>query len=303
MYTNRWKSFWAALGLTLLLMLPLVGGTVLLARRQAAQQIRAAESQSGVPIQLPKAQDKLTVLVCVASDPAGFVLAYLNADQNWIGLLALPGELAVPFAEGEASLWDCYAAAGPARCLQGLREVLELPEDCRYLALSPDTLADLCEGYGSLRVGLSGALSADQLEECGQNASVQDWSAAAAQSFLAGLDKAGLLSPETRAAARAVMWDAFFRQKLELLPASLPQGLREKSASLLTDLTAGELYTLEETLEFLANQSAAVSAAPLPGDWDRAAGLYSVNEDSRAAVQALFRVAASSSQSESSSAP
>ena len=88
-----------------------------------------------------------------------------------------------------------------------------------------------------------------------------------------------------------------------LLPASLPQGLREKSASLLTDLTAGELYTLEETLEFLANQSAAVSAAPLPGDWDRAAGLYSVNEDSRAAVQALFRVAASSSQSESSSAP
>ena len=134
METKGWKSFFTALWVTLLVLLPLVAGTVLL-----AQRLRASESQSGVPIALPREENHLTLLACVAGENPAFVLLYLNADQNCIHLLALPGELAVPFGDGTASLADCYTAAGPARCLQGLGEVTDLTEDARYLAATPVT--------------------------------------------------------------------------------------------------------------------------------------------------------------------
>ena len=304
METKGWKSFWTALWVSLLVLLPLVAGTAVLAQRQAAGRVRASESQSGVPVQLPREENHLTLLACVAGDDPAFVLLYLNADQNCIHLLAVPGQLAVPFSDGEASLTDCYAAAGPARCLQGLRAVLDLPEDAHYLAATPETLAGLCDGYGSLRVGFSGALSPEELARFEQ-AGVGDWDGVSAHAFLEEL--AASLPPASTAAARAAVWDAFFRQNLDAMPASLPGALRSASASLLTDLTAADLLTLEDTLELLANGQAAVTSGVLPGRWDRAGGLYTLDEEADAAVQAFFNVsdsaAASGAQSASSSAP
>lgn len=304
METKGWKSFWTALWVSLLVLLPLVAGTAVLAQRQAAGRVRASESQSGVPVQLPREENHLTLLACVAGDDPAFVLLYLNADQNCIHLLAVPGQLAVPFSDGKASLADCYAAAGPARCLQGLRAVLDLPEDAHYLAATPETLAGLCDGYGSLRVGFSGALSPEELARFEQ-AGVGDWDGVSAHAFLEEL--AASLPPASTAAARAAVWDAFFRQNLDALPASLPGALRSASDSLLTGLTAADLLTLEDTLELLANGQAAVTSGVLPGRWDRAGGLYTLDEEADAAVQAFFNVsdsaAASGAQSASSSAP
>ena len=304
METKGWKSFWTALWVSLLVLLPLVAGTAVLAQRQAAGRVRASESQSGVPVQLPREENHLTLLACVAGDDPAFVLLYLNADQNCIHLLAVPGQLAVPFSDGKASLADCYAAAGPARCLQGLRAVLDLPEDAHYLAATPETLAGLCDGYGSLRVGFSGALSPEELARFEQ-AGVGDWDGVSAHAFLEEL--AASLPPASTAAARAAVWDAFFRQNLDALPASLPDALRSASDSLLTGLTAADLLTLEDTLELLANGQAAVTSGVLPGRWDRAGGLYTLDEEADAAVQAFFNVsdsaAASGAQSASSSAP
>ena len=304
METKGWKSFWTALWVSLLVLLPLVAGTAVLAQRQAAGRVRASESQSGVPVQLPREENHLTLLACVAGDDPAFVLLYLNADQNCIHLLAVPGQLAVPFSDGKASLADCYAAAGPARCLQGLRAVLDLPEDAHYLAATPETLAGLCDGYGSLRVGFSGALSPEELARFEQ-AGVGDWDGVSAHAFLEEL--AASLPPASTAAARAAVWDAFFRQNLDALPASLPGALRSASDSLLTDLTAADLLTLEDTLELLANGQASVASGVLPGRWDRAGGLYTLDEEADAAVQAFFNVsdsaAASGAQSASSSAP
>ena len=304
METKGWKSFWTALWVSLLVLLPLVAGTAVLAQRQAAGRVRASESQSGVPVQLPREENHLTLLACVAGDDPAFVLLYLNADQNCIHLLAVPGQLAVPFSDGKASLADCYAAAGPARCLQGLRAVLDLPEDAHYLAATPETLAGLCDEYGSLRVGFSGALSPEELARFEQ-AGVGDWDGVSAHAFLEEL--AASLPPASTAAARAAVWDAFFRQNLDALPASLPDALRSASDSLLTDLTAADLLTLEDTLELLANGQAAVTSGVLPGRWDRAGGLYTLDEEADAAVQAFFNVsdsaAASGAQSASSSAP
>ena len=47
-------------------------------------------------------------------------------------------------------------------------------------------------------------------------------------------------SPVRTAAARAAVWDAFLRQDLDLLPATLPDALRASSSALLTDCL---LYT------------------------------------------------------------
>ena len=304
METKGWKSFWTALWVSLLVLLPLVAGTAVLAQRQAAGRVRASESQSGVPVQLPREENHLTLLACVAGDDPAFVLLYLNADQNCIHLLAVPGQLAVPFSDGKASLADCYAAAGPARCLQGLRAVLDLPEDAHYLAATPETLAGLCDEYGSLRVGFSGALSPEELARFEQ-AGVGDWDGVSAHAFLEEL--AASLPPASTAAARAAVWDAFFRQNLDAMPASLPGALRSASDSLLTDLTAADLLTLEDTLELLANGQAAVTSGELPGPWDRPGGPDTLVEGADAAVQAFFNVsdsaAASGAQSASSSAP
>ena len=97
------------------------------------------------------------------------------------------------------------------------------------------------------------------------------------------------------------MWDAFFRQELELLPAALPDALRAHSSSLLTDLTAQDLLILEDTLEFLADRSAAIHTEALPGEWD--GECYTLTDDSHAAVQALFNVSPTEAQLSSASEP
>ena len=299
-----WNPFWAALLASLLVLVPLVGGTVLLSHRQLRTQLRqAARSESGIPIRLPKTTDQLTVLLCVSGEQPGFVLAYLNASQSCVHLLSIPAELTVSFSGEAAPLTRCYAAAGPARCREALVQVLPLPEDTRYLALSPAVLERLAGRFGPIRVGFTGALTDEELARHGGSRAVQGISAGDAHDFLYRLQADPTLPPEHCAAARGAVWDAFFRQDLELLPTTLPDALRSVSSSLLTDLTALDYAALERTLEFLANDAADVEAQALPGDWDPAAGTYTVNDASRAAVQAFFNVTPTEAQASSASEP
>lgn len=299
-----WNPFWAALGAALLVLVPLVGGTVLLSRQQLRTQLRqAARSESGVPIQLPKTTDQLTVLLCVSGEQPGFVLAYLNASQNCVHLLGVPAVLTVPFADEQAALAQCYAAAGPARCREALMQVLALPEDTRYLAFSPDVLERIASRYGPVRVGFTGALTEEELARYGRSRAVQGISAGDAHEFLCQLQADEAFSPVRTAAARAAVWDAFLRQDLDLLPATLPDALRASSSALLTDLTALDYDALERTLEFLANNSAAVAAQALPGQWNAASGTYTVTDASRAAMQTFFNVSPTEAQASSFSEP
>ena len=297
-----WDPFWASLLAALLVLVPLVGGTVLLSRQQLRTQLRqAARSESGIPIRLPKADDQLTVLLCVPGEQPGFLLAYLNASQNCVHLLSVPSVLTVPFAEGEATLAQCYTAAGPARCREALTETLALPQDTHYLALSPAVLERIAGRYGPVRVSLSGALTDDELARYGRDSRVQGLSAAEAHGFLTGMDADAVVPQAHRAAARGAGGDAFFRQNLDLLPGALPQALRSVSASLLTDLTALDLDTLDRTLEFLANNEAQIETQVLPGD--EQAGRYTLNEESLAAVQSFFNVSPTDGQASSASEP
>ena len=303
MHKDGWRPFWAALGAALLVLLPLVGGTVLLTRQMVRTRIQTAQPQSGVPIQLPKAEHHMTVLLCTAGEQPGFLLVYLNATQNSLNLLSVPGELTVPFGGEETSLARCYAAAGPARCRQALLEVLGLPEDALYLAFSPAVLERTASRYGPVRVGFSGALTANELAEAGLSAAVQGISAKEAHALLSGWDADGTLPPAHRAAARAAVWEAFFRQNLELLPTTLPEALRGSSSSLLTDFAAQDYTLLGTILEFLANGSALPHAEALPGEWDASAGTYTVTDASRAAVQTFLNVSPTSEKSAFPSEP
>lgn len=295
MRSGGWKPFWAALFASLLVLVPLVGGTVLLSRQQLRTQLRqAARSESGVPIQLPKTTDQLTVLLCVSGEQPGFVLAYLNASQNCVHLLSVPAVLTVPFAEEETSLARCYAAAGPARCREALAQVLALPEGTRYLAFSPDVLERIASRYGPVRVGFTGALTEEELARHGRSRAVQGISAGDAHEFLCQLQADEAFSPVRTAAARAAVWDAFLRQDLDLLPATLPDALRASSTALLTDFAAQDYTLLGTVLEFLANNSALPHAEALPGAWDAKAGTYTVTDASRAAVQTFLSVSPAS---------
>lgn len=302
MRPRGWNPFWAALLAALLVLLPLVGGTVLLTRHTLRTRL-ASRAQSGVPIHQPKEENRLSLLVCTASEQPGFLLVYLNASQNCIHALALPGQLTVPFGAEDSSLAACYNAAGPARCREALLAALALPEDTRYLALSPAVVESIADRYGMLRVGLSGALTTEELARIGYSPNVQAISAREAEELLAELEADTELPPERCAAARAAVWDAFFRQELELLPTTLPAALRANSPALLTDLTAQDLLVLEETLEFLADRSAAIHTEALPGEWDTQTGRYTLTDASRAAVQTLFNVSPTEPQLSSEREP
>ena len=139
--------------------------------------------------------------------------------------------------------------------------------------------------------------------QLGRSRAVQGISAGDAHEFLCQLQADEAFSPVRTAAARAAVWDAFLRQDLDLLPATLPDALRASSSALLTDLTALDYDALERTLEFLANNSAAVAAQALPGQWNAASGTYTVTDASRAALQTFFNVSPTEAQASSFSEP
>ena len=110
MNAKGWRPFWAALLAGLLVLVPLVGGTILLTRRTLRTKL-ASRPQSGVAIRQPKEENRLSLLVCTApteTTAPGFLLLYLSASQNCIHALALPGELTVPF--GTCLLYTSDAA-------------------------------------------------------------------------------------------------------------------------------------------------------------------------------------------------
>ena len=75
------------------------------------------------------------------------------------------------------------------------------------------------EFFGHIKGAFTGALTEEELARYGRSRAVQGISAGDAHEFLCQLQADPALPPEHCAAARGAVWDAFFRQELELLPA------------------------------------------------------------------------------------
>ena len=70
---------------------------------------------------------------------------------------------------------------------------------------------------------------------------------------------------------------------------------------LIRELQGLDLLILDDTLEFLADRSAAIHTEALPGGWD--GECYTLTDDSHAAVQTLFNVSPTEAQLSSASEP
>lgn len=306
------KAFWLSFFITLGVVLPLMGSFALWAVWQNKDAAPAQQPQSGVPVRTPGPEHCYSLLITVACEQPAFVLLRLDAVQNALTVEALPGQSVLLGQAGSVLLADSYAAAGPARAAELLAETLNIPID-RYLALTPEALCAALKDAGLVRLNLTGLLTEEEQAELGLAGPVQEYSPETAAEFLAGMD--ARLPPERAGALRAAIWEAFLRQNLETLPAALPNGLRSVSSRLLTNLTAADLYTLGQTLNFLAAGPAAaplpqgetaeedpqaapagdgalrITAGVLPGRWNPQSGRYEFSEETAALAARLFGAA------------
>ena len=278
MRSNR-GIFWYSLGLTLLLLLPMVLTVAFFTDQYQKQQLlrQASAADSTLHIE-PGAQGVYTLLLVVQQEEPAFVLA------------ALPGSLRVSAPSGTTTLAECALSAGAGRAAQLLVGTLATRETAapalHYIAATPATWADCAGRTASARIDTASLLDAAARTRLGYGKDpIAVCTAAQASELIAQL-QAALPGAGEGCMARAAVWAAFLRQDPALL-AGLPDGLRSRSARLLTDLLAADLNALGETLAYLSARTA------LTIDYTTAAvaaarGGVQLTEEGMAAVCALL---------------
>lgn len=255
---SRAGVFWYSLGLTLLLLLPLIGLTAFfIHQRQQQNELRqAAAERGGLPIE-QGAQDTWRALLVVQQEEPGFVLARVDGPEQTVTLCALPGELQVNAPAGTTTLSACALSAGAGRAAQLLSQTVSTGEtavkDLYYLAATPACWQECVGQETTARLDTAALLSKSQREKIGYGEdSVAEITADGAPELITQL-QACLDTPGKRADARAAVWEAFARQNPDLL-AAMPEAWRTYSARTLTDLLATDLAGLEDTLRYLTAQ-------------------------------------------------
>lgn len=140
---SRRGIFWYSLGLTLLLLLPMVLTVAFFTDQYQKQQLlrQASAAEDSLRVE-PGAQDVFRLLLVVQQDKPAFVLARVDGPQQAVTLCALPGSLLVDAPAGRTTLAECALSAGrprrPAawehRCHRGERRAA-----LAYLAATPAT--------------------------------------------------------------------------------------------------------------------------------------------------------------------
>ena len=290
MRSNR-GIFWYSLGLTLLLLLPMVLTVAFFTDQYQKQQLlrQASAADSTLHIE-PGAQSVYTLLLVVQQEEPAFVLARADGPQQTVTLCALPGSLRVSAPSGTTTLAECALSAGAGRAAQLLVGTVATGETAapalHYIAATPATWADCAGRTASARIDTASLLDAAARTRLGYGKDpIAVCTAAQASELIAQL-QAALPGAGEGCMARAAVWAAFLRQDPALL-AGLPDGLRSRSARLLTDLLAADLNALGETLTYLSARTA------LTIDYTTAAvaaarGGVQLTEEGMAAVCALL---------------
>lgn len=273
MRSNR-GIFWYSLGLTLLLLLPMVLTVAFFTDQYQKQQLlrQASAADSTLHIE-PGAQGVYTLLLVVQQEEPAFVLARADGPQQTVTLCALPGSLRVSAPSGTTTLAECALSAGAGRAAQLLVGTVATGETAapalHYIAATPATWADCAGRTASARIDTASLLDAAARTRLGY-----------------GEDPIAVCTAAQASELIAQLQAAFLRQDPALL-ACLPDGLRSRSARLLTDLLAADLNALGETLTYLSARTA------LTIDYTTAAvaaarGGVQLTEEGMAAVCALL---------------
>ncbi len=276
MRMNTPRAFWLAFFLTLAVVVPLLGSFALWAVwQQADQAMRAAQSTSGLRVQVPTGENTFNLLAVVAGEDPAFVLVRPDAAGGTLEIWTVPAKSVVRTTSGSyTTLQDCYDDAGPGRAAQALADTLGI-EVRYYLAATRTGWGTIADGLGQIRVNLDGVADPASLARAGL---AEDPVAQLAPARLDELlEQLGCTGTETDA-VRAAVWLAAARQKAEQLPTVLPDGVRA-AGGLLTDLTALDINTLAQTLEFWVNGQGEVDGGVLPGDWNARDGRYEFSDE------------------------
>ena len=252
--------FWYSLGLTLLLLLPMVLTVAFFTDQYQKQQLLRQASAADHTLHIePGAQDVFTLLLVVQQEDPAFVLARVDGPKQSVTLCALPDTLLVNAPAGTTTLADCALTAGAGRAAQLLRTTAATGEtaasELHYIAATPATWAACVGSEASVRFDTAALLSPAARQALGYGDDpVMTCTAAQAGVFITELESA-LPGAGEKCTARAAVWAAFARQDPDLL-ADLPAGLRRQSARLLTDLLAADVNRLEQTLTYLSTRTA-----------------------------------------------
>lgn len=253
--------FWYSLGLTLLLLLPMVLTVAFFADQYQKQQLlrQASAADSTLRIE-PGAQGVYRLLLIVQQEEPAFVLARADGPKQAVTLCALPGSLLVNAPAGTTTLSECALSAGAGRAAQLLCGTVATGEtaapELHYIAATPAT-----------------------------------WAACAGKNAAVRFDTAALLTPAARerlgygddpvAACTAA-------QAGELI-ADLQGALAGagESARLLTDLLAADLSALEDTLTYLSTRPA-LAVDYVTAETAKAKGGVCLTDEGMAAVRDLL---------------
>ena len=146
--------FWYSLGLTLLLLLPMILTVAFFTDQYQKQQLlrRASAADSTLRIE-PGAQGIFPLLLVIQQEEPAFLLVRADGPQQTLTLCALPGSLRVNAPAGTTTLADCTLAAGAGRAAQLLCGTVATGESAapalHYIAATPATWA-ACAGSDAL---------------------------------------------------------------------------------------------------------------------------------------------------------
>lgn len=279
--------FWYSLGLTLLLLLPMVAAVAFFADQHQKQQAlrQASASESGLRVEAG-ARDVWRLLLVVQQEEPAFLLARSDGPDQAVTLCALPGDLLVNAPAGTTTLSACALTAGAGRAAQLLCGTIATGETAApqlyYLAATPAAWVD-CIGQRTARFDTSALLDVTQRRSLTlAEDPIAECTASGASQLIAQLQDAG-----AGESARAAVWTAFLRQNPDLL-AELPAAWRRSSARLLTDLMAGDLNGLETAFAYLSSRTF-LSVDYCTAATAKARGGVTLTENGLRTVQDLLR--------------
>ena len=145
--------FWYSLGLTLLLLLPMILTVAFFTDQYQKQQLlrQASAADSTLRIE-PGAQGIFPLLLVIQQEEPAFLLVRADGPQQTLTLCALPGSLRVNAPAGTTTLADCTLAAGAGRAAQLLCGTVATGESAapalHYIAATPATWA-ACAGIAT----------------------------------------------------------------------------------------------------------------------------------------------------------
>lgn len=222
MRSNR-GIFWYSLGLTLLLLLPMVLTVAFFTDQYQKQQLlrQASAADSTLHIE-PGAQGVYTLLLVVQQEEPAFVLARADGPQQTVTLCALPGSLRVSAPSGTTTLAECALSAGAGRAAQLLVGTVATGETAapalHYIAATPATWADCAGRTASARIDTASLLDAAARTRLGYGEDpIAVCTAAQASELIAQL-QAALPGAGEGCMARAAVWAAFLRQARRCWP-------------------------------------------------------------------------------------